>query len=50
MLIGLMMHFVKPDVSVSANSGDKLLKLDFKNESNLCLRRQLKYDLVVVQN
>lgn len=50
MLIGLMMHFVKPDVSVSTNSGYKLLKLDFKNESNLYLRRQLKYDLVVVQN
>ena len=42
MLIGLMMHFVKPDVSVSANSGDKLLKLDLKNESNLVSTSSVK--------
>ena len=42
MLIGLMMHFVKPDVLVSANSGCKLLKLDLKNESNLLSTSSVK--------
>ena len=37
-----MMHFVKPDVLVSANSGCKLLKLDLKNESNLLSTSSVK--------
>ena len=46
MLIGLMMHFVKPDVLVSANSGCKLLKLDLKNESNLLSTSSVKVGFV----
>ena len=46
MLIGLMTHFVKPDVLVSANSGCKLLKLDLKNESNLLPTSSFKVGFV----